>query len=60
MADQPINLNKVRKAKARKDDKTRAAENRVRFGQTGSERRTEAERQAAVIRRLDDHKREKD
>ena len=60
MADQPINLNKARKAKARKDDKARAAENRVRFGQTGSERRAEAERQATVIRRLDDHKREKD
>lgn len=30
---EPINLNKARKAKARAADKTKAAENRVRFGQ---------------------------
>ncbi len=29
-----INLNKARKAKARVADKSKAAENRVRFGQT--------------------------
>ena len=31
---EPINLNKARKARARTDADTRAAENRVRFGQT--------------------------
>jgi hypothetical protein len=30
---EPINLNKARKAKAKADQKTQAAENRVRFGQ---------------------------
>ena len=60
MADQPINLNKVRKAKARAADKKQAAENRVRFGQSGAERRSEALRKSAEIRCLDDHKREKD
>lgn len=60
MVDQPINLNKARKEKARAAEKKQAAENRVRFGQTGAERRSEAVRKSAEIRRLDDHKREKD
>lgn len=34
----PINLNKVRKSKARAAKKARAAENVIRFGQTKSEK----------------------
>ncbi|MEO0465993.1 MAG: DUF4169 family protein [Pseudomonadota bacterium] len=60
MADEPINLNKARKARAMAADKKEARENRVRFGQTGEERRAEASRKSADIKRLDDHKREKD
>lgn len=35
---EPINLNKARKARARSDAKSRAAENRVRFGRTKAEK----------------------
>ena len=55
---EPINLNRARKARARAEDKTQAAENRVRFGRTGAEKaalRAEAERRA---RELDGAKRE--
>ena len=55
---EPINLNRARKARARADAKSQAAENRVRFGRTGAEKaaaRTEAERNA---RALDGAKRE--
>lgn len=44
---EPINLNKFRKARARADDKAKAAENRVRFGRTKAEKtvsKLEAER----------------
>ena len=53
-----INLNKVRKARARAIGKTQAAENRVRFGQTKGEKavsKLEAER---ARRELDGMKRE--
>jgi hypothetical protein len=55
---EPINLNKVRKARARAADKARAAENRVRFGRSKTERQVsdlEAER---ARRALDEKKRE--
>jgi hypothetical protein len=54
----PINFNKVRKAKARAEAKTQAAENRVRFGRTKPEKtasKLEAER---ARRALDQAKRE--
>ena len=35
---EPINLNKVRKARARAAEKAQAAENRVRFGRTRTEK----------------------
>jgi hypothetical protein len=44
---EPINLNKLRKARARAADEAQAAENRVRFGRTKAEKtvsRLEAER----------------
>ena len=53
-----INLNKARKAKARADGKTQAAENRAKFGQTKGQKavsRLDAER---ARRELDGKKRE--
>jgi hypothetical protein len=44
---EPINLNKVRKARERASEKTAAAENRIRFGRAKSEKtvtKLEAER----------------
>ena len=44
---EPINLNKARKARARADARTQAAQNRVRFGRTKAEKavsQLEAER----------------
>jgi hypothetical protein len=35
---EPMNLNKARKARARSEAKTRAAENRIRFGRTKAEK----------------------
>ena len=53
-----INLNKARKAKARAADKSQAAENRVRFGQTKGEK-TVAKLDAERTRReLEGKKRE--
>jgi uncharacterized protein DUF4169 len=55
---EPINLNKARKARARAEGKTQAAENRVRFGRSKSEKavsKLEAER---ARRAHDDAKRE--
>ncbi len=55
---EPINLNKARKAKARVDQRSQAAENRVRFGQSKAVKaisKLEAER---TRRDLDGKKRE--
>jgi hypothetical protein len=55
---EPVNLNKARKAKARAEQKTQAAENRVRFGQAKTAKsvsKLEAERQR---RELDGKKRD--
>jgi hypothetical protein len=54
-----VNLNRARKAKARADSETKAAENRVRFGQTKAEKRL-AKAQADKARGdLDAKKRER-
>ncbi|MDR6627336.1 DUF4169 family protein [Caulobacter segnis] len=57
MAD-VVNLNQARKAKAKSDDKARAAENRVRFGRTKAEKSLEAARAEKLQRELDGAKRE--
>jgi hypothetical protein len=55
---EPINLNKVRKAKAQADARARAAENRVRFGR-GKAEKTVSKLEAEKARRaLDQAKRE--
>lgn len=54
---EPINLNRIRKARARAADAAQAAENRVRFGRAKSQRNaadtaTEAERRRHAGHRL--------
>ncbi len=49
---QPINLNKVRKAKARDARKVKADENAVKFGRTKAERVLDATREAKAAKRL--------
>jgi hypothetical protein len=57
MAD-PINLNKARKAKAQAAQKTRAAENRIRFGRTKGETAASKLETERAARALDQIKRE--
>lgn len=53
-----VNLNHARKAKAKADDKVRAAENRARFGRTKAEKSLDAARSDKLRRDLDGAKRE--
>ena len=53
MSGEIINLNKVRKAKAKADKQARAAENRVRFGRTKAQRLSEAEEKARRSREIE-------
>ncbi len=53
-----VNLNKIRKAKARNAVVARAAENRAVFGLTKVQKTTAKARNAKAITALDDHKRE--
>lgn len=52
----PVNLNKVRKAKARAEQKARADENAVKFGRTKSQKAAERKAQADQIKHLDGHR----
>lgn len=54
----PVNLNQVRKAKARAEKKARAEENAVRFGRTKAEKERAAAEAARTSARLDGHRRE--
>jgi len=53
-----LNLNKARKAKAKTDDKTRAAENRAKHGRSKIEKTLDAARADKLRRDLDGAKRE--
>ena len=53
-----LNLNQARKAKAKTDDKTRAAENRAKHGRSKVEKTLEAARADKLRRELDGAKRE--
>lgn len=53
-----VNLNQARKAKAKADDKVRAAENRTRFGRTKAEKSLDTARADKLRRELDGAKRE--
>lgn len=55
MAAEIINLRKARKAKARVEADTRAAENRVRFGRSKAEREAREADDRLQARRLDAH-----
>jgi len=57
MAD-VVNFNQARKAKAKADDKVRAAENRAKFGRTKGEKTLDAARADKLKRDLDGAKRE--
>ena len=52
---QPVNLNRFRKQKARDDDKTRANQNALRFGQSKAEKSLDRARNDKAGRDLDGH-----
>jgi predicted secreted protein len=56
---EPINLNKARKARARVEDKTQAAENRIRFGRSKAEK-TVSKLEAERARRAHDEAKRED
>ena len=53
-----VNLNRARKARARTEDKTRAAENRAKFGRAKADTALDAARADKLRRDLDGAKRE--
>ena len=53
-----ISLNKARKALQRKAAKAQAAENRIKFGQTKTEREKQQKEAARIARELEGKKRE--
>lgn len=60
MSDQPINLNRVRKARARDEARKQADDNAVKFGRTKAERMLDATRNAKARIMLDQHKMDDD
>lgn len=53
-----INLNRARKAKARRDAEAKAEENRAKFGRTKAEKLLEKSEAERAARRLDGHRRD--
>ena len=53
-----LNLNQARKAKAKTDAKTKAVENRAKFGRTKADKALDAARAEKLQRDLDGAKRE--
>ena len=56
---EPINLNQVRKARAKADRKAKAAENRARFGRTPLQKALDAAEAELRAKTLDDSKRDR-
>ena len=56
MAGDVVNLRKARKAKARSEAETRAAENRVLFGRTKAEKKAVEAEQQRARRTIDGHR----
>ncbi len=54
----PVNLNKVRKEKARAEKKARADANSAKFGRSKAEKARDSAETEAAQRRLDGHRRE--
>jgi hypothetical protein len=50
---EPVNLNRFRKARAKADAKTQAAENRVKFGRTRVEKDLADARRDKAVRELE-------
>lgn len=53
-----LNLNRARKARAKAEDKTRAAENRAKFGRAKADKALEAAQAEKLRRDLDGAKRQ--
>jgi len=60
MSDRPVNLNRVRKQKARAATKAGADENSARFGRTKAQKSLEETEAEKARRILDQHRREDD
>ena len=60
MSDTPINLNRVRKARARAEKRRQADANSVRFGRTKTERDLEKTEGDRAKEALDAHRRDTD
>lgn len=58
MSDAPVNLNRVRKQKARAADKARADENAARFGRTKAQKALEKAAADKARATLDQHHRD--
>ena len=58
MNDQPVNLNKARKARARAAKEQQAVENRAKFGRTKAEKKTEAAHRKMLRDKIEGAKRE--
>jgi hypothetical protein len=58
MSGPPVNLNRVRKQKARAGEKARADENAARFGRTKAQKAEEDAARARARAHLDAHRRE--
>jgi hypothetical protein len=54
----PVNLNRVRKEKARAEAKARASENAVKFGRTKADKDLEKARTDQARKTLDAHRKE--
>ncbi|MFU8866120.1 MAG: DUF4169 family protein [Rhodobacterales bacterium] len=54
----PVNLNRVRKQKARVEEKARANENAVKFGRSKAQKEAEKAQAEAAARLLDQHRKE--
>ncbi|MET4127072.1 DUF4169 family protein [Roseovarius sp. MBR-6] len=60
MTDGPVNLNRVRKQRARAERQARADENAARFGRTKAQKKLEEAEADKARRTLDQHRREED
>jgi hypothetical protein len=54
----PVNLNRIRKDKARAEAKARADQNAVKFGRTKAEKELDKARAAQAAARLDQHRKD--
>lgn len=54
----PVNLNKVRKAKARAEKTARAHQNAAKFGRTKAQRTVEEMERSKALTQIDGHKRD--